>query len=246
MKYTEYNEDAGRNEFGAHLESESRKYSALQSLLAGKLLEKDEIESLREFKFVQQFLDSPIGDASEAKLKKAFAAAVIMAQEQGTLPFSLADKSPIAIASAIDEGLNRVKFAYKVSKEELDVVEVADKLIDATVARAVTVADKVIERGVSVRGCSRPSLLVRHSLVHDIPAVNYVLVAGYNSIDVALHIGIELILGEEFALFILIDPLAYLAVPYQAVSTELDAIAAAEISNLVGIFPVIDAFLRLC
>ena len=69
------------------LESESRKYSALQSLLAGKLLEKDEIESLREFKFVQQFLDSPIGDASEAKLKKAFAAAVIMAQEQGTLHF---------------------------------------------------------------------------------------------------------------------------------------------------------------
>ena len=145
MKYTEYNEDAGRNEFGAHLESESRKYSALQSLLAGKLLEKDEVESLREFKFVQQFLDSPIGDASEAKLKKAFAAAVIMAQEQGTLPFSLADKSPIAIASAIDEGLNRVKFAYKVSKEELDVVEVADKLIDATVARVVTV-----ERGVPV------------------------------------------------------------------------------------------------
>lgn len=34
MKYTEYNEDAGRNEFSAHLESESRKYSALQSLLA--------------------------------------------------------------------------------------------------------------------------------------------------------------------------------------------------------------------
>ena len=95
-------------------------------------------------------MDSPIGDASEVKLKKAFAAAVIMAQEQGTLPFSLADKSPIAIASAIDEGLNRVKFAYKVSKEELDVVEVADKLIDATVARVVTVADKVIERGVPV------------------------------------------------------------------------------------------------
>lgn len=40
MKYTEYNEDAGRNEFGAHLESESRKYSALQSLLAGKLLKR--------------------------------------------------------------------------------------------------------------------------------------------------------------------------------------------------------------
>ncbi len=148
MKYTEYNEDAGRNEFGTNLESESRKYSALQSLLAGKLLE--EAESLREFKGVQHFLDSPVGDASEAKLKKVFAAAVIRAQELGILPFSLADKSPIAIASAIDEGLNRVKLAYKVSNEELDVVEVADKLIDATVARVITVADKVIERGVPV------------------------------------------------------------------------------------------------
>lgn len=150
MKYTEYNEDTGRNEFGTHLENESRKYSALQSLLAGKLLDEQEVKSLREFKVVQQFLDSPIGDASEAKVKKVFAAAVIGAQEQGTLPFSLADKSPIAIASAIDEGLNRIKFSYKLSQEELDVVEVADMLIDATVARVVTVADKVIERGVPV------------------------------------------------------------------------------------------------
>ena len=132
------------------MESESRKYSALQSLLAGKLLEKDEIESLREFKFVQQFLDSPIGDASEAKLKKVFAAAIIIANEQGTLPFSINAKSPIAIASAVDEGLNRVKLSYKLANEDLDAIEVADKLIDATVARVITVADKVIERGVPV------------------------------------------------------------------------------------------------
>lgn len=150
MKYTEYNEDAGRNEFGAHIEGESRKYSALQSLLTGRELEKEEVESLKEFKVVQQFLDSQVGDASEAKLKKVFAAAIITANEQGTLPFSIEDKSPIAIASAIDEGLNRVKLSYKLTKEELDVIEVADMLIDATVARVVTVADKVIERGVPV------------------------------------------------------------------------------------------------
>lgn len=87
MKYTEYNEDAGRNEFGTNLESENRKYSALQSLLAGKLLEKEEAESLREFKVVQLFLDSPVGDASEAKLKKVFAAAVIRAQENRNSAF---------------------------------------------------------------------------------------------------------------------------------------------------------------
>lgn len=150
MKFIAYNEDEGRNEFGTHIEGESRKYSALQSLLAGRELDKEEVESLKEFKVVQQFLDSPVGDASEAKIKKVFAAAIIAANEKGILPFSINDKSPIAIASAVDEGLNRVKLSYKLAKEELDVIEVADKLIDATVARVITVADKVIERGVPV------------------------------------------------------------------------------------------------
>lgn len=146
MKFIAYNEDEGRNEFVSHVEGESRKYSALQSLLSGRKLEQEEVESLKEFKEVQQFLDSPVGDASEAKLKKVFAAAIIIANEQGTLPFSIEDKSPIAIASAVDEGLNRVKFSYKLANEDLDAIEVADKLIDATVARVITVADKVIER----------------------------------------------------------------------------------------------------
>ena len=150
MKFTAYNEDEGRNEFVSHVEGESRKYSALQSLLSGRELEKEEVESLKEFKVVQQFLDSPVGDASEAKLKKVFAAAIITANEQGTLPFSIDGKSPIAIASAVDEGLNRVKLSYKLANEDLDAIEVADKLIDATVARVITVADKVIERGVPV------------------------------------------------------------------------------------------------
>lgn len=150
MKFIAYNEDECRNEFGTHIEGESRKYSALQSLLAGRELDKEEVESLKEFKVVQQFLDSPVGDASEAKIKKVFAAAIIAANEKGILPFSINDKSPIAIASAVDEGLNRVKLSYKLAKEELDVIEVADKLIDATVARVITVADKVIERGVPV------------------------------------------------------------------------------------------------
>lgn len=150
MKFVEYNEDYGRNEFGTHMDKLCAKYSALQSLLAGKELEEEEVESLREFKVVQQFLDSPIGDSLEAKLKKAFATAIVVADNKGVLPFSLGDKSPIAIASAIDEGLNRVKLSYKLVQEELDCIEVADMLIDATVARIVTVADKVIEKGVPV------------------------------------------------------------------------------------------------
>ena len=134
MKFIAYNEDEGRNEFVSHVEGESRKYSALQSLLSGRKLEQEEVESLKEFKEVQQFLDSPVGDASEAKLKKVFATAIIIANEQGSLPFSIEDKSPIAIASAVDEGLNRVKLSYKLANEDLDAIE----------------ADRVIERGVPV------------------------------------------------------------------------------------------------
>lgn len=150
MKYTEYNEDYGRAEFAHNIERECGKYSALQSLISGKELEKEDVKNLREFKVVQQFLDSPVGSPLEAKLKKVFAASSIVANEQGSLPFKLKDKSPVAIASAVDEGLNRVKLSYKVSTGEKDVTDAVDVMIDATVARAATVTDKVIERGVPI------------------------------------------------------------------------------------------------
>ena len=35
MKFTAYNEDEGRNEFGTHIEGESRKYSALRHYCLG-------------------------------------------------------------------------------------------------------------------------------------------------------------------------------------------------------------------
>lgn len=150
MKFEEYNEDNGRNEFASHLNGECNKYSALQSLLSGEQLSQDEVESLKEFKVVQKFLDTPFGDAVEAKFKKVFAAATIAANDKGTLPFSLDDKSPISIVSAIDEGLNRVKVAYQLAQEELDPIEATDLLIDEVASRVITVADKVIETDVPV------------------------------------------------------------------------------------------------
>lgn len=61
----------------------------------------------------------------------------------------------------------------------------------------------------------------------------------------ALHIGEEFLLGKEFSLLVLIHPLADLAVPYEAVSAELDAVLAAEVGNLVGVFPVVLSLCRL-
>lgn len=74
---------------------------------------------------MQKFLDTPFGDAVEAKFKKVFAAATIAANDKGTLPFSLDDKSPISIASTIDEGLTRIKASYQLALEELDPIEAA-------------------------------------------------------------------------------------------------------------------------
>lgn len=149
MVYKEYNEDYGRSEFGTAVDSEFGKYNALQSLLIGKQLGDEEVQTLREFGCVQKFLDSPMGDKSEVKLKKAFSTAVVIANEVGGLPFKV-EKSPVAIASTVDEGLSRIKTAYKVAQGEMDVTDVVDHHIDAVAARVKTVADKVIEVGAPI------------------------------------------------------------------------------------------------
>lgn len=149
MKFEEYNEDYGRNEFANQFEEETGRLSALQSLLLGEELGKEEVTSIREFESVKKFLDLPIGDKCEVVLKKMFAYSVIVAKNKSVLPFELPD-SPVAIASLVDEGLTRLKVAYKTGKGELDVIEAADAMIDSLSVRIVTVADKVIDRGVPV------------------------------------------------------------------------------------------------
>lgn len=149
MKYEEFNEDYGCNEFANEFEETSGRYAALQSLLLGEDLDEDEIKSIREFDIIKKFLDAPMGDKCESSLKKLFALSIIIAHEKGILPFELPD-SPVAIASIIDEGLTRLKVAYKTGKGEFDVVEAADALIYSLSVRIITVLDKVIDKGLPV------------------------------------------------------------------------------------------------
>lgn len=148
MKFEEYNENYGRNEFGNQFEKEATQMSALQSLLIGNELTAEEVPLLREFACVQEFLDLPLNDPREGDLKKMFTAAIVMAEEKGVLPFELPDKSPVAIASLVDEGLTRLKVAYQTAKGMLDPIEAADALIDRIAVRSIAVADRVIEKGV--------------------------------------------------------------------------------------------------
>lgn len=149
MKFAEYNEDYGRNEFGMQFEKEITQMTALQSLLLGNELNAEEFPIIREFKCVKEFLDLPMNDKKERILKKLFTTSIVIAKGKGQLPFEL-PSTPIEIASAVDEGLTRLKVAYKTATGELDSIEAADALIDRAAVRAIAVADKIIEKGVHV------------------------------------------------------------------------------------------------
>lgn len=149
MKFAEYNEDYGRNEFGNQFEKEATQMTALQSLLIGNELSTEELPLIREFKMVQEFLDLPVNDKKEAILKKLFTSSIILAKNKGILPFNVPN-SPVEIASVVDEGLTRLKVAYQTATGVLDSIEATDVLIDRLAVRTVTVMDKVIEKGVPV------------------------------------------------------------------------------------------------
>lgn len=149
MKFAEYNEDYGRNEFGNQFEREATQMTALQSLLLGNEMTAEELPLIREFKCVKEFLDLPINDKKEAILKKLFATSIVIAKSKGLLPFEVPE-SPEAIASVIDEGLTQMKVAYKTATGELDSIEAIDVLVDRVAVRAVAIADKVIEKGIPV------------------------------------------------------------------------------------------------
>lgn len=149
MKFAEYNEDYGRNEFGNQFEREATQMTALQSLLLGNEMTAEELPLIREFKCVKEFLDLPINDKKEAILKKLFATSIVIAKSKGLLPFEVPE-SPEAIASVVDESLTQMKVAYKTATGELNSIEAVDVLVDRVAVRAVAIADKVIEKGIPV------------------------------------------------------------------------------------------------
>ena len=149
MNFEQYNEDYGRNEFGNQFEKEATQMTALQSLLLGNELTEEELPLIREFKIVQEFLDLPMNDKKEAILKKAFVATICIAKEKGILPFEIPN-SPISIASAVDDGLTRLKISYQTAMGKLDSIEATDVLIDHVAIRIITIVDKVIEKGIPI------------------------------------------------------------------------------------------------
>lgn len=123
-----------------------RDNQALKSLIidASSVVTGDQSQETRQS--IQEFLDSPLGDKKEIVMKKAYAAAMVLAKERGLLP-NLPEGSH-AIASIVDEGLTRVKANYQVGVGILDPEVAIDHIIDHAESRAIAFVDTVFEPGI--------------------------------------------------------------------------------------------------
>ncbi len=121
-----------------------RENAALKSVIidaSTTLLDDKSVETRQS---IQEFLDAPLDSKKDIAMKKAFAAAMVIAKEKGIidLPDNTAE-----IASIVDEGLVRVKANYKVGAGLLNPEEAIDNIIDHAEARAITYIDYAFDSG---------------------------------------------------------------------------------------------------
>ena len=156
MNFESYSEDYAL--FAQKRGEQNDILQAVGNVLIGDVKE-DEIPFIKEFKCVKEFLELPINDKRETVLKKIFATVVIIAKEKGVLPFDLPE-SVEEIASMVDDGLTRVKVAFK--KNELDIHEAADALVDRIEARTIALVERVVEEGLPVLTEKLATLAMAH------------------------------------------------------------------------------------
>jgi len=132
--------------FTQHTEETSRIMSALQSLAIGKELSNEEIKTIREFESVQEYLDLPLNDPAEDKIKKIFVAAVVAAHQKGILKLPEGYDNAESIASIVDEGLTRIKAAYQVAEGKVNPIDAEEAVNDRQAIRTAAITDLVVKR----------------------------------------------------------------------------------------------------
>lgn len=120
--------------------------SALQSLAIGKELSDEEVKTIREFESVQEYLDLPLNDPSEAQFKKVFVAAVVTAHQKGILKLPEGYDNAESIASIVDEGLTRIKTAYQVAEGKINPIVAETAVNDRLAVRTAAVIDIVVDK----------------------------------------------------------------------------------------------------
>lgn len=129
--------------------SNLKDYSSIISMILGKKLDTIEsITSKKESSFLTTYLDAPLLTTTDTSVKKAMAVAAAIAKKRNIEGINA--KSPMELASGVDDGVSRMKVAYQVGKGLLNSTTAAEEIIDRTAARVVSFTDKVIEKGVPI------------------------------------------------------------------------------------------------
>lgn len=146
MKFNSYYED-----IALFLEKSDEQMNILQAVgnvLLGEVKAED-IPFIKEFKCVKEFLESPMNDAGELSLKKIFAAIIMIANEKEILPFRIPESAE-EVASMVDDGLTRIKVAFKEQMGDIDTYKAADMLVDRVAVRTITIVEHTIDVGLPI------------------------------------------------------------------------------------------------
>lgn len=154
MKFEEYNEEYGRNEFGSTLNDELIQESAIKSVMMDSVIPTEEVlpevlpNEYEKSEQLQQCLDSSLTDERELRFKKMYAAALIAAKEKGVQPVFASIDHPISTAVLVDDAFNYYKIGYQTASGQIDPIDAADALIDHAAVQTVVIADIAIEKGI--------------------------------------------------------------------------------------------------
>lgn len=126
------------------LDNSIRDNVALKSFIveASSAMMGDQSEETRQS--IQDFLDAPMGDKKELIMKKAVAAAMVLAKDKGLMP---APASGAEIAAVVDEGLTRAKVAYQVGLGIINPEKAIDTIVDHAESRAIAVVEQAFDSG---------------------------------------------------------------------------------------------------
>ena len=78
---------------------------------------------------------------------------------------------------------------------------------------------------------------IRHGFVHNVPSIHNILIAVHHSVDVLTKTLVEHFLGHFLTVLVGKHPVAELRVPTKAVTTHLDTVLTAEVSDSICILP---------
>lgn len=140
-----YNTDA-KNESADKIGLLVKALTALRLITTEKELSAESRDALFSVPAFMEFFELPINSPEELEFKKRFASALILAKEEGALPFELPE-SPEGIALLVNEGLTIAKTAYWAGTGKLESEEAFDIIYDTVTVAAVRLIRIVVGVG---------------------------------------------------------------------------------------------------